>query len=83
MDARERGSLARFVNHSARPNLLAVYAATRPEHLRAPLVAFFAARPIAPGEELTMGREGSQGLHPWWRQGLHPYRRQGQNGSPT
>ncbi len=53
VDAWRVGGLARFINHSARPNLIAVYVAYRPEHLEVPRLIFFANQSILPGQELT------------------------------
>ncbi|CAH2068186.1 unnamed protein product, partial [Iphiclides podalirius] len=53
VDAAAYGSAARFVNHSCRPNLAPVRVFTDTRDLRLPVVALFATRDIAPGEELT------------------------------
>ncbi|XP_068628498.1 histone-lysine N-methyltransferase EHMT2 isoform X2 [Battus philenor] len=53
VDAAEYGSAARFINHSCRPNLAPVRVFTGVRDLRLPVVALFAMRDIAAGEELT------------------------------
>ena len=50
IDARFKGSIARFINHSCEPNLYLV--AVRVDN-EIPRIAMFAKRDIMPGEELS------------------------------
>ncbi|XP_063828660.1 uncharacterized protein LOC135078036 [Ostrinia nubilalis] len=53
VDACIWGSAARFINHSCAPNLAPLRVFTRARDLAAPVVALYAMRDVAAGEELT------------------------------
>lgn len=62
VDATRKGNLARFINHSCRPNLVVV--PVRSDSV-VPRLCLFACRDIAQGEELTFsyfGRTGSEAI---------------------
>ena len=52
IDAFKTGSFTRFINHSCEPNIFVQCVFINSHDLRIPHVAFFASRPIRPGEEL-------------------------------
>jgi ankyrin repeat protein len=53
VDADRLGSVARFLNHSCDPNLVAREAFVQHRNMKFPRIAFFARRDIQPQEELT------------------------------
>ncbi|EDV25202.1 uncharacterized protein TRIADDRAFT_26103, partial [Trichoplax adhaerens] len=55
IDATKFGNIARFINHSCSPNLLAIAVRI---NTNVPHLAFFAKRDIAPNEELTFDYAG-------------------------
>ena len=54
IDACKYGNVTRFVNHSCKPNLIPVRVFIGHHDLHFPRIAFFAARDIAPNEELGL-----------------------------
>lgn len=61
VDARFRGNLARFINHSCRPNLQINPSWNENQDRRMPLIAFFTNRVINKGEELTIDYDARSG----------------------
>ena len=54
LDANLVGNIARFVNHSCNPNVVAKQMLIECEDIRIPRIAFFAKREIKVGDELTI-----------------------------
>ena len=53
IDARKYGSVTRFFNHSCEPTLFCVFFWVEHWMKKLPRIAFFTARALNPGEELT------------------------------
>ena len=64
MDAKRRGNISRFFNHSCDPNLMVQNVFINSHDLRLPTIAFFTSRRIRAGEELTWDYSYAPGTVP-------------------